>query len=64
QHVCYAMPNIPWGECFVGSSPGVPLVEAMRVPGISVPKKGYLIPSDAPGFGIEVKKEWIEDGFL
>ena len=64
QHVCYAMPNIPWGECFVGSPPGVPLEEAAKVTGMSVPKNGYLIPSDAPGFGIEIKKEWIEGGFL
>ena len=25
QHVCYAMPNIPWGEFFLGTPPGVPL---------------------------------------
>jgi len=58
QHVCYAMPNIPLGECFVGSPPGVPLEEVVKVPGMSVPKKGYLTPSDAPGFGIEVNEEW------
>ncbi len=63
QHMCYAMPNIPWGEYFVGSPPGVPLEEAVTLPGMSVPKNGYLVPNDAPGFGIEVKEEWIEGGF-
>lgn len=43
---------------------GVPLEEAAQIPDMSVPKKGYLIPGDAPGFGIELKKEWLEDGFL
>jgi len=59
QYVCYAMPNIPWEDCFVGSPLGVPLEEAVNVPGMSVPKKGHLIPSDAPGFSIEVKEDSI-----
>ena len=54
QHTCYAMPNIPWGEAFVGTAPGVPLSEGhRRTPGMRVPEKGRLVPNDAPGFGIE-----------
>ncbi len=57
QHVCYAMPAVPWGELFVGSAPGVPLDSAQsnrQTPGMAFPKDGMLIPSDAPGFGIEL----------
>ncbi len=61
QHVCYAMPSIPWGECFVGTPPGVPLSEGGRsTPGMALPEKGYLRPSDAPGFGIELTREALE----
>ncbi len=57
QHVCYAMPSIPWGELSATSAPGVPLdgVQGSRqTPGMAVPKDGRLVPSDAPGFGIEL----------
>lgn len=57
QHACYAMPAIPWAECFIASPPGVPLEDAVRMPGMAVPKDGKLVPSDAPGFGMEL----IED---
>ncbi len=57
QHLCYAMPAVHWGELFIGSAPGVPL-ESVRgyrqTPGMSLPKDGTLVPSDAPGFGIEL----------
>ncbi|MDP6513024.1 MAG: enolase C-terminal domain-like protein [SAR202 cluster bacterium] len=61
QHASFAMPNIPWGECFVGSPPGVPLTEAAhRTPGMSVPDDGYLVPNDGPGFGIDLALDDIE----
>jgi L-rhamnonate dehydratase len=61
QHVCYAMPSIPWGEAFVGTPPGVPLNEGgRRTPGMSLPQNGYLVPNDAPGFGIELTMEDLE----
>ena len=61
QHLAFAMPAIPWGERSEGvSPPGVPLEEMVRLPGTAVIKDGYLVPSDAPGFGIEVSKEWLE----
>jgi L-rhamnonate dehydratase len=62
QHLAFAMPAIPWGERSEGvSAPGVPLEEMVQLPGTAVIKDGYLVPSDAPGFGIEVTKEWLEE---
>jgi L-rhamnonate dehydratase len=60
QHLAYAMPSHVWGECFVNTPPGVPLEQMAPTPGMSVPRDGYLVPSDAPGFGMEIKKEWLE----
>lgn len=61
QHISYAMPVIQWGERSEGvSPPGVPLEEKVVLPGTPVIKDGYLTPSDAPGFGIEVTKDWLE----
>lgn len=60
QHFGYATPNAPWGEYFLGSAPGVPLDEMAVFPGVASPKDGYLKPSDAPGFGIELTLDGIE----
>ncbi len=61
QHLSTAMPAIHWGERSEGvSPPGVPLEERVVLPGTPVIKDGYLVPSDAPGFGIEVSKDWLE----
>ena len=60
QHFTYAMPSAPWCECFIAAPPGVPLAEAWGLPGQAVPKDGWLVPSDAPGFGLELLPEWIE----
>ena len=61
QHVSFAMPAIQWGERSEGvSPPGVPLAEMARLPGTPVIEDGYLVPSDAPGFGLEVTEEWLE----
>ena len=61
QHVSFAMPNVPWGELFVGSAPGVPLgTTGRRTPGMAVPERGFLVPRDAPGFGIEMTRDEIE----
>ncbi len=62
QHLAYAMPVIPWGERSEGvSPPGVPLEEMALLPGTPVIKDGYVTPSDAPGFGIEVDLDWLEE---
>jgi L-rhamnonate dehydratase len=60
QHFSFGMPNIPWMETFVGTPPGVPLEEAWVMPGQAVPKNGWLVPNDAPGFGMEFKEDWIK----
>jgi L-rhamnonate dehydratase len=59
QHVCLAMPAIRWGEYFVGTAPGVPLDQSPRLPGTAVPSAGTLVPSDAPGFGLEIDEKWL-----
>lgn len=60
QHFSYASRAVPWLECFVGTPIGVPLEESWGLPGQPVPKDGWLVPSDAPGFGLELKGEWFE----
>ena len=57
QHACYALPAIPWAECFVATPPGVPPEEAVRIPGVATPKNGRMVPSDRPGFGVEITEE-------
>lgn len=59
QHFGFASPNVPWGEYFLGSPPGVPLAEMAVFPGVPTPKDGYLVPSDAPGFGIDLTLDGI-----
>ncbi len=63
QHFSYATPSVPWCEYFVGTPPGVPLVESRHLPGEAVPKDGWLVPSDAPGFGLEISEEWLTPFF-
>ena len=59
QHFSIASPCVQWLECFTGTAPGVPLEKRPRLPGLVVPKEGWLTPSDAPGFGLEVPASWI-----
>ena len=59
QHFSYASRAVPWLECFVGTPIGVPLAEAWALPGQPVPTDGWLVPSDAPGFGLELQDEWL-----
>ena len=62
QHLAYAMPMIPWGERSEGvSAPGVPLKEMTVLPGTPAIENGYVKPSDAPGFGIEIGLDWLEN---
>jgi L-rhamnonate dehydratase len=61
QHAVAALVNCPLGEFHISSDVGVPLDHADLVPGTAVPKDGFVEVSDAPGFGIEVKREWIGD---
>ena len=62
QHLSLAMPAIHWGERSENvSPPGVPLEEMVLFPGTAVIRDGRLKPSDAPGFGFEITKEWLEE---
>ena len=63
QHFSYATPAVPWLECFVGTPPGVPLAEGWGLPGQAVPQDGWLVPSDAPGFGLELRDDWLTPFF-
>ena len=61
QHLAYAMPVIPWGERSEGvAPPGVPLEELTVLPGTATIKNGYVKPTDAPGFGLELTLDWLE----
>jgi len=61
QHLSFAMPAVPWGERSEGvAPPGVPLSEMVVLPGTPVVQGGYVVPSDAPGFGFEFDLEWLE----
>ncbi len=62
QHLANAMPAVMWAEKSEGvAPPGVPLEEMVLLPGTPVIKDGYLTPSDAPGFGLEINLEWLEE---
>ena len=54
---------MPWLECFVATRPSEPLNQGWRLPGQALPKDGYLVPSDAPGFGLEIPEEWLAPFF-
>jgi L-rhamnonate dehydratase len=60
QHACYAMPAIPWTECFIASPPGIPIEDAPRLPGQAFPKNGKMIPTDGPGFGLDIDISKLE----
>ena len=59
QHYSYATPAVPWCEYFVGTPPGVPLEASWGLPGLPRPENGRLVPSDAPGFGLEIPSDWL-----
>ena len=61
QHLSFAMPSIPCGEWYGGGiQPGEPIPKSGGIPGTAVPENGFLIPNDAPGFGIDVDRAWID----
>ena len=60
QHFTHATAAAPWLECFVSTPPGVPLEEAWGLPGQAMPVDGWLVPSDAPGFGLDILEDWIK----
>jgi len=63
QHFSIATPNVRWIEYLPRMGPGVPLAESSALPGMPVPEDGYLVPSDEPGFGLNIKEEWLSPFF-
>jgi L-rhamnonate dehydratase len=51
------MPECPTAEFWLASDPGVPLSEFVRIPGTPMPVDGKLKPSNAPGFGLEIRAQ-------
>ncbi len=65
QHLSMAMPAVTWGERSESvSAPGVPLAEMVKLPGTAVIEDGYVRPSDAPGFGLEIDDAWLEQAIV
>jgi len=59
QHFCYALPEMDLAEYHMSTPVGVPLAETVRIPGLATPVDGQLVPSDAPGFGMQIEPDWI-----
>lgn len=60
QHLVFAMPAASWGEQSGGLAKGIALADMAELPGAATIKNGYLIPSDAPGFGIDINRGWLD----
>ena len=61
QHACLALPHHHSSEFYIGGAPPENLLDAYRgVPGMALPIDGRIVPSDAPGFGIELTLDQIE----
>ena len=53
------MPDCTLSEFHMATPVGIPLEEVVSLPGMAMPKNGYVVPSDAPGFGLEIAATWI-----
>ena len=61
QHLCHGLPGNRWAEMFLGCGPGESLMGAWRsTPGMALPTDGWLVPSDAPGFGIDITRDQLD----
>ena len=62
QHLALAMPVIPMGERSEGRGPagGAAGGDGRPLPGTVPIRDGRVRPTDAPGFGLEVTREWLE----
>jgi L-rhamnonate dehydratase len=59
QHFAFAMPTCYIAEFFLMGKKDVPIEMWDHIPGLVLPKNGYVAPSDAPGFGLEIPPDWI-----
>ena len=54
-------PATPGGSFLIQTAPGATLADGFRpTPGMALPKDGYLVPTEAPGFGIELTMKELE----
>jgi L-rhamnonate dehydratase len=61
QHLSHGLPVNRWAEMFVGCGPGESLMAAWRsTPGMALPDDGWLVPNNAPGFGIDLTRDQLE----
>jgi L-rhamnonate dehydratase len=61
QHFAMAATESPMAEYWMGTDPGVPLEDTVRIPGTAVPVNGQVVPSSAPGFGLEIEPSDISE---
>jgi L-rhamnonate dehydratase len=61
QHFAMAATESPMAEFWLGTDPGVPLEEGVRIPGTPLPVNGQITPSSSPGFGMEFEPSDISD---
>lgn len=61
QHFAMAATESPMAEYWLGTDPGIPLEDTVRIPGTVVPVNGEVVPSSAPGFGIQIEESDICD---
>ena len=62
QHLAHGTSASTWAEFLVITAAGEPMNDGYRTnPGMAFPKDGMLVPSDAPGFGIELSLTDIEE---
>lgn len=60
QHLAFALPENVVGEMYVGGARK--LADSYRsTPGMALPVEGRVVPTDAPGFGIEITLDGIEN---
>jgi len=59
QHLCFALSENVVGEMYIGAATSLAGVYR-STPGMALPENGSLVPSEAPGFGIEITMDGIE----
>ena len=58
QHFAYAMPETTLAEWFMDTDIGQPLADKL-MPGVPSAVDGKVVPSNTPGFGLEIPEDWI-----
>jgi L-rhamnonate dehydratase len=58
QHFAFAMPESSQAEWFLNTDVGQPIADKL-MPGVPAAVDGKVVPSDAPGFGLEIPEYWI-----